>query len=381
MIKKTVVNRFVEGTVNAFGVRVTVRVTPELDSSDMIATRMLTRLTKAWSDSPEPVTCLREQPLVELGDVTESNFEQIHSAMSTNVTLAALKFHAGTSLMLHAGGIAREDGRVAVIIGPSGRGKTTTVRHLGQHFGYVSDETITITPTGEILPYRKPLSVVTEGHTHKLQISPSDLGLLPLPEAKLSLGSMVLLERAMNGESESRISTMGFARGIATAIEQSSYLIELDRPLAVICAAAASVGGIRLLTVGEQSRIHEVAEQLFENAPAPRWMRVMPVSREQDSEQVAYLPAAVIDAVECEDGTVVFTESRRVIVLEGIGPQIWRAACLAENWKELVARIEQHHGQAPNGDSKATIQSVAADLLEAGVLGLPLGTEGISIHD
>lgn len=357
--------------MNAFGVRVIVRVSRRMNSSESLAERMLMRLSEAWRDSPDPAESLREQPVVELGEVAETNFEQIHSEMSTRVTLAALKFHAGTSLMLHAGGIAHDDGRVAVIIGPSGRGKTTTVRHLGQHFGYVSDETICIDTSGEILPYRKPLSVITGGRAHKRQIAPSDLGLLPLPEKRLRLGGMVLLERAEADQSESKVSEVGFAHGLVLAVEQSSYLIELEQPLSALCTVAASVGGFKLLTVGERSRIHEIADRLFVNAPAPTWTRVMPEIKDESPSEVAYFPAAIVDVVECEDGTVVFTEARQAIVLQGIGPQLWRAACSAENWAQVIKRIERHHGQSPTGDMRTAIQHVAADLIVSGVLRLP----------
>lgn len=378
MSKLQVANGRAERTVNAFGIQILVTIDQGPHSSGGSADMMLERLTMAWRDSPVPNVLSDDQPVVALGEVTESNYELVHSSMSTLVTLSALKAHAGNFLMLHAGGIARADGSVAVIVGPSGRGKTTTMRELGRYFGYVSDETIAISDNGEILPYRKPLSVVTAGHTHKLQMAPSDLGLLPLPEARLYLGGMVLLERGKNGETESKVSSFSFARGIAFIVEQSSYLIELENPLSVVCSAVASVGGIKLLTVGHPSRIHEVADQLFENKLEPLWRQVMPMIQVENSSPAAYLPAEILDAVECEDGTVVLTKSSQAIVLEGIGPHLWRAACLAESWEDLMSRVELQHGPAPTNDSKASIQRVAEELIAIGVLRLPSNTEETS---
>ncbi|MFX6027812.1 hypothetical protein ABTE84_20905, partial [Acinetobacter baumannii] len=74
--------------------------------------------------------------------------------------------------MLHAAGVAGSDGAVVVLVGPSGAGKTTAIRHLAARAGYVSDETIALNATGAVLPYRKPLSVITDGVAHKVQHSP-----------------------------------------------------------------------------------------------------------------------------------------------------------------------------------------------------------------
>lgn len=355
--------------MNSFGTRVLVRVSYESGSVRQATERMLERLTDAWRDASEPTELVGDMPVVRLGEVSERDFEQIHSTMSTQVTLASLKARAGNEILLHAGGVAHTDGGVAVIVGPSGRGKTTTTRFLARSYGYVSDETIAIKRDGEILPYRKPLSVIQEGHNDKLQIAPSDLGLLPLPDAKLHLSGIAMLERAENGELASKVTSIGLARGLAAIVEQSSYLVELDRPLAAICELVAPLGGIKLLTVGEPSRIHEVAEQLFQSGASPYWQSVMPASQvAKQSPSAAYLPAPICDAVECEDGTIVFTQSRKAVVLTGIGPQLWRGACLGESWDQLTARIESAYGPAPTEESRAVIRKFAEELIEIGVL-------------
>lgn len=356
-----------EQVVNAFGVTVLIQVETVADAPGL-ADQLIKRLTEAWVDSPIPDGEATEQLVVNLGQISEEQFEQVHSNMSTQVTLAALKSHAGRSLLFHAGGIAREDGRVAIVVGPSGRGKTTTMRQLGQHYGYVSDETIAITPDGVVLPYRKPLSVITKGHDHKLQIRPSQLNLLPLPDAPLQLGGIAVLERAPEGENASTVTHMGFAAGIVAVIEQSSYLIDLDRPLARVSEAAAAVGGFKILTVGTPESIYEVAEDLFLAGTTPRWERVMPEAPATHSEDTAYVPADIVDAVECEDGTVVFSRARQVMLLDGIGPQLWRAACEGEDWNDLVSRIESVHGPAPDTDTRKAIEQVGEQLITAGVL-------------
>ena len=44
----------------------------------------------------------------------------------------------------------------------SGTGKTTAARTLGRHLGYLTDETVSVGPDLDVLPYQKPLSVVVD---------------------------------------------------------------------------------------------------------------------------------------------------------------------------------------------------------------------------
>lgn len=360
----------VSGIVQAFGVPVRVRVSGDQGASPETLASLMQRLLSAWSESPVTHEPSDDALDVDLGVVTEQNFERVHSTMSTRVTLAALEHHAGTSLMFHAGGIARDDGSVAVIVGPSGRGKTTTMRHLARDYGYVSDETVTIAPDGAVLPYRKPLSVITEGHTHKLQVSPSELGLQPLPSAPLTVGALALLERAEAGVDESSVQPVPLGAGIVGLVEQSSYLMDLDRPLCRIAELAVQVGGIKQLTVGAPERITEVAAQLFIPGDAPRWEQVVPaaIADRRHERPAAFVPGEVFDAIECEDGTVVFAKNRQSMLLDGVGPVIWRAACEGDDWPALITRVEEAFGPAPGGDTRDAILTAAAQLVEAGVL-------------
>ena len=84
------------------------------------------------------------------------HWDRCCASLSIDVTLAALAQRAGELLLLHAAGLAAPDGGgVVVLVGPSGRGKTTAARVLGRHFRYVSDESIGIDTDGTVLPYRR----------------------------------------------------------------------------------------------------------------------------------------------------------------------------------------------------------------------------------
>ena len=138
--------------------------------------------------------------------------ESMLASLSIDVTLAALEQRAGEVLMLHAAGLATDEGRVVVLVGPSGRGKTTASRVLGRDFGYVSDESVGIEADGTVLPYRKPLSII-EDHDHlKAQRSPKELGLRPLPDRPLRVAALGA-DRARSGGRGAEGGEAGSRRG------------------------------------------------------------------------------------------------------------------------------------------------------------------------
>lgn len=347
------------------------------------ADRLLDELVAPWGNDGG----VRADPAlapIELGELRPENLERSGSWLSSLVTRASLAHYRGEILMLHAAGIARTDGAVAVIIGPSGRGKTTTVRALAQHYGYVSDESIAICDDGAVLPYRKPLSVITEGHVDKLQIAPEALGLRPLPDAQLNFSSFVLLERGDGGDSS--VESVPLGAGITALVEQSSYLLEMTDPLRRVAEFASRAGGIRRLRAGSPEGIVWVAEQLFGDVPldtagadpehaayspgptAP-WRQLLPADESAPPADGRWFVAGdVVDAVECSDGTVVFTGDRRVQLLTGVALPIWRAVCAGDTWAELVDRVLGEAGPPPGGDAEAAVRDVCEQLVEAGVL-------------
>ena len=80
---------------------------------------------RAWRDAETATGALdavRVQ-VREQGDA--SDLAPLLERLSQRVTLAAIEAHRGRRWMLHAAGLALPDGRVVVLVGPSGRGKTT----------------------------------------------------------------------------------------------------------------------------------------------------------------------------------------------------------------------------------------------------------------
>ena len=163
--------------------------------------------------------------------------------LSQAVALAGIEHGAGRLLMLHACGLTDpKSGRTVVLAAPSGMGKSTAALGLGRRWGYVSDETVAIAPTSEIVAFPKPLSLIRGGRW-KEQVSPDDLGLASTPSSP-HLAAIALLSRDADGPTcVERVRRTEF---IAHLAPHTSYLGELDRPLHRLADAVPSGGGLIL---------------------------------------------------------------------------------------------------------------------------------------
>lgn len=356
----------------ALGVRVSVTA-PASHRDDFV------RLLRPWqelADAPKEVTPHSSDELViHLALDANSDLEKWGVTLSSAVTQTALTHLGGHRLLLHAAGLARDDGAAAVIVGPSGRGKTTTARFLAKHLGYVSDEAICVDADAAIEPYRKPLSVITPNHFYKLQISAAELGLRALPEVPLHAASLIILERGTRPESF--VEPVPLAEGILDLVEQSSFLAAMQAPLQEIATLATRTGGIRRLVAGTPESLHAVIDDLFAPVKAPTWEAVLPRTPSYTCASpitpafCASQPGSsneILDAVECADGTVLLTRNHQVLHLQGVGPVLWRGICEGENWDQLAARVEAEHGCPEGRDTRSAIELAAVSLIDAGIV-------------
>lgn len=164
--------------------------------------------------------------------------------LSTTVTLAAIEAAAGRLWMLHAAGLSDPTSGAAVaLVAPSGTGKSTAARTLGRHLGYLSDETVGVTPEGVVLPHAKPVSIV-QPHAVKQQISPDDAGLRATP-ADAALQAVVLLDR--DGSATPWLEPVRTAAALPVLAEQTSYLTRLPQPLSLMADVLARTAGVQRL--------------------------------------------------------------------------------------------------------------------------------------
>ncbi|MCT2085771.1 hypothetical protein M3D75_06560, partial [Microbacterium enclense] len=259
--------------IAALGVPVTVRV--ERDPTPHVRLE----ISNAWRDCRAGGARDRSHRDLLLPRAHFDDPEHGLSDLSTRLTLEALDALRGTRLLLHAAGVAAPDGRVLAMVGPSGRGKTTASRHAGRRFGYVSDESVAVDADLTVWPYRKPLSVIVEGRPFKQQIAPSDLGLLPLPDAPLHLSGITLLDRDPATTSPGA-QPVDLIDAICEMTPQISYLPELPNPLQYVARIVDRVGAVTRLLYRDATDLPDLITEMFA-APAPAaqsWSAAPPAS-------------------------------------------------------------------------------------------------------
>ncbi|NQX16110.1 hypothetical protein [Rathayibacter sp. VKM Ac-2857] len=299
---------------------------------------------------------------------------QLEESLTSTLTLEAIGERRADLLMLHACGIAADDGRVLAFVAASGTGKTTASRVLGARFGYVTDETVAVTPEGGVLPYPKPLSVKPlTGSAPKAQLSPVALGLRPVPTAPLALAGVVLLDRR-DGVDEPRLEQVDPTDAIDDLVPQTSYLGARPRALSALVRTLAAVGGVKRLVYSEAESVLDLVEGLLaapvEPAP-PVWDEVLalPIDADDTASDGSVRRARVDDALLLPGGEVLVFRENTVIRLAGIGPTIWRAAGDGVDLPALVAAVLAELGGPPEGiDAPAAVSAAVDELRALGVI-------------
>lgn len=198
---------------------------------------------------------------IAAGAVAGTSLADVMHQLSPAVTLRLIEARAGALMMLHACALAHPTtGRTAVLVAPSGTGKTTLARTLGASFGYLTDETAGIERDGRLLPYPKPLSVIpVPGEPIKDQLAPAACGLAPAP-ADPRLAAVVLLERDAEGPAVPEVETEPTVTALATLAGQTSYLTRVERPLHALAATIEQGGGLRRVRYRESASLAPLLE-------------------------------------------------------------------------------------------------------------------------
>ena len=310
------------------------------------------RLSRQWSRAaePSPVEVAAETIRAEAG---ESGLARSHDyALTTQVTLAALRATAGRRFNLHAGALADAQGRVLAIVASSGTGKTTATRLLAERLDYLSDETVSITPDGVVHPHAKPLSVITDPKRplDKEQLSPDALGLRATPVTG-RIARFVVLRRGV--PSPRGLVRLTPTEGLLNLIEQSSSVAEVPDPLFSLWSLMDAAGGVWAL---EYDEIHEhldelerlLAEDLAPTGdPRPR--------RHPGSQEPVEVPITElqrhpwVDAVEIEDEVLILYPTHAVR-LDGLMASLWLELARPSTLRRLVVAAEASHGEHPDAD-------------------------------
>lgn len=355
--------------VDAVGSCIAIDLTA-LDAGDEAAVRAVwaDALADAAGDgAPEPVAT-----------VTPSGSERAHmlSGLSQKITLEAIEAARGRAWMLHAAGVATPDGQVVVLVGPSGRGKTTASRALGAVYGYVSDETVAIDDDGRVWPYRKPLSVIEDPAAPKTQLPPSALGLLPLPNAELRVAAVVLLDRDPSHPEVPTVEVTDLGDALEGLVSQTSFLHDQPAGLRFIAALAAATGGIRTVKYREAATLPSVIADLARPAGAivaPELPAHGDAAVSSESGGARFSRVGVADEVAVGDpdriALLTIRENRQghVTLLGGIAPAVWRAAggaTLSQLTEAAIAAYDEPEGF----DAGVAVLLAVGELLDVGLL-------------
>lgn len=253
-------------SVEALGLRVDVHFDgAHADELEGATSRAWTRCRVAGGHDQAGVT-LRAGIRLEPGPgvVTGDEPDVVLERLTQRITVEAVNAQAGRLLMLHACAVAHpRTGATAVLVGPSGMGKTTLAASLGRRWGYLSDETAAMRPDGSVWPYPKPLSVVTPGHA-KQQRSPDDLGLQVA--AGPSQPRLLLLLDRRPGVTQVGLERLSTVEAVCLLAEHTSHLSRLPTPLHRIADLVDRCDGLHRVVYGEGDHLAPVVADAIGDA-------------------------------------------------------------------------------------------------------------------
>jgi hypothetical protein len=308
-------------------------------------------------------------------DLRSMPAEQQGRALLSHLTVRAIEAAAGDRLMLHAAGVADADGRVLALVGPSGMGKTTASVYLSRHgFGYVTDETVSIGPDADVLPFGRPLSL--RRARAEVQISPDELG-LGRPPADLRIARIVLLDRVPGHPDPPTLATVPLVDALLELIPQTSAVAKLRQPLQYMSRVIDRCGPVLRLTYGEMDeRVRLLLSESLshETSARERWHAVPSRRRgpsELDPEGSSRVNGRELFQGDIADGIasqrdMLLLVDQVPVRLGEIGLAIWRAARNGVAQTEIMSIVEQQHGAHPEG--LRIVREAVDQMLEAGLL-------------
>jgi hypothetical protein len=254
-------------------------------------------------------------------------------------------------------------------------GKTTASVFLCQRgFGYVTDETVSIGPDGDVLPFARPLSLRRPGG--EVQRSPDELG-MGVPSGDLSIARIVLLDRVPGHAESPTLTAVPLVDALLELIPHASALARLPDPLQFMSMIIDRCGGALRLTYGEMdSRVLSMMSELLgrEVEACDPWQAILP--QEQGREASApersapvhdqkLFQGSVLDGVVADGEALVLVDHVPVRLGE-IGLAIWDAARDGVAQTEIVSIVEHEHGAHP--DAPGIVREAVDQMLEEGLL-------------
>ena len=296
----------------------------------------------------------REPQTFDRGSVDWSTFQEQLVFAATRSTILSGQ---GASLMFHGAGLAQLDTAHAVaLVAASGTGKTTATRFLGQHLGYLTDETVVVDPESlAITPFPKPLSILgPEGNRPKAQLGPDELGLLAAPDGA-RLAALCILDRNPDHVGDPVAEKLTLQDALALLLPQTSSLAQLGRGLVQLAQLIDRLGGVHRLTYAESAELLPLVNSVLDGAPdrtrepseTERTWEPAPenlLKPHQRPSAAGPRPEGAIrrlpvdDALDFSDGSLGLLHSQQYSVIHGLGPVLWE---LTGQWTTLDELTEQ----------------------------------------
>ncbi|AXK45408.1 PqqD family peptide modification chaperone [Brachybacterium saurashtrense] len=346
------------------------------------------RLRDAWSRCLSPGPPAAGAVLCDLRAVTAPTEEadsgaRLGDLVTTAVTTRTMESALGTLLLLHAAGLAAEDGRVMALCAPPGTGKTTATLVLARRFGYVTDETVAVVPgTGQVLPYPKPLQIIDrEVAARKVARGPEELGLrAPSASTALHLGPVIVLDRSLDpaGDAAPTVTPLPLAEALPRIVAQTSSLHLLPRPLQTLCALMDAHGGPWLLHYAEAETLPEVLDAWLagreSRSAGPESWESAVVEETSPSppcgDGAVVRRAPVADAVAIPGGVAVL-RGGDFFLLQGVGATLWERLTRPRTLDELTEALVAAHGTVEGADG--IVAELVEQLRDRGLLSIADG--------
>ena len=188
------------------------------------------------------------------------------TSLTQAVTRAAIAEQSGRLLMFHAGALSNlETGATVAYVAPGGTGKTTITTTLGRGRGYISDETVALTRSGEVQPYPKPLSV-RRPEGGKDEVPPGSLGLRPASRPP-RLSALLAVRRDPEHVGPAAVRRVGLLDAIASLSPETSALAALPEPLRSLRDVLERVGGLVQVTYREAVQLDDLLAEALARRP------------------------------------------------------------------------------------------------------------------
>ena len=300
-------------------------------------------------------------------DVAAVGYDDAVASLSTRVTLAAIEHRKSELVMLHACGVALDDGSVLAFVGPSGRGKTTLVSELGRRYAYVTDETVGIDRDGRVNPYRKPLSRVS-ARGAKVQLSPRSLELVDLPAAELRIRSIALIDRQGEDGGRPEVHPVPLADALTQLVPELSYLPLLEHPLRRLAELVSAAGGVNRITYSEAALIDsKTVDALMNSRHVDSWSPLETGEAERSCAPGSFVRVVPLDGLRIGD-VIVLLHDNTVRVVDGIGPAIWDATATPASLPEITRAVIERHGAPDGGEAGDLVADAVHTMTEMGIL-------------